>query len=485
VNTRARRTLRIIGLSLLALVGVVVTIGVLAQRDKGELAPWHTERLETEFRARMARDGDFDWADYLQLEERLFRELDEQLVDPSGELANPHWGRFAPAGTSNPANFPRNWNRSFEFESASPIGAVLLLHGLTDSPYSLRRTGEILHERGYHVLGLRLPGHGTAPSELRDASLKDWRAAIRIAAAHLQEVLGEGGELLLAGYSNGGALAIDYTIDSLDDESLRVPDRLILFSPAIGVSRMAVLARAHHVLSFMPYFKKLEWGGIMPEYDPYKYNSFPTDAGYETHLLTGSVRKRLAQLQQRGASADFPPVLSFMSLADATVKVEAVVSALYDRLARPENELVIFDVNRRSTMRDFFRLDPAVRLQELKDRPTTPYRLTVLSNRDDQSDSVLVGTRAAGATEFEESDPGLEWPRGIYSLSHVATPFPQDDPVYGLVPPPEGALDLPLGRLEPRGERGLLSVPVTHLTRLRSNPFFPYVERRLAELGAP
>ena len=34
---------------------------------------------------------------------------------------------------------------------------------------------------------------------------------------------------------------------------------------------------------------------------------------------------------------------------------------------------------------------------------------------------------------------------------------------------------------EPRGERGLLSVSAAHLTRLRCNPFFPYVERRLME----
>jgi hypothetical protein len=221
----------------------------------------------------------------------------------------------------------------------------------------------------------------------------------------------------------------------------------------------------------------------MPEYDPYKYNSFPMDAGYETYLLTRSIRRRLAGLQQRGASESFPPVLTFMSLADATVKVEAVVGALYDRLSRPENELVIFDVNRRSTMRDFFRLDPAVRLAELKERLTTPYRLTVLSNRNEESDRLQVGTRAAGSVEFELSEPELEWPKGVYSLSHVATPFPPDDPIYGLVPPPPGVPGLELGRLEPRGERGLLSVPVTHLTRLRCNPFFPYVERRLKELG--
>jgi len=35
--------------------------------------------------------------------------------------------------------------------------------------------------------------------------------------------------------------------------------------------------------------------------------------------------------------------------------------------------------------------------------------------------------------------------------------------------------------VEPRGERDLLAVPIDLFTRLRYNPFFPYIERRLVE----
>ena len=54
--------------------------------------------------------------------------------------------------------------------SSWPRGAALLIHGLTDSPYSLRRVAEILQEEGYHVVGLRLPGHGTNPGTLATVS---------------------------------------------------------------------------------------------------------------------------------------------------------------------------------------------------------------------------------------------------------------------------------------------------------------------------
>jgi hypothetical protein len=38
---------------------------------------------------------------------------------------------------------------------------------------------------------------------------------------------------------------------------------------------------------------------------------------------------------------------------------------------------------------------------------------------------------------------------------------------------------IPLGALQPRGENRLLTVPVSQLMRLRHNPFFPYLERRV------
>ena len=74
-----------------------------------------------------------------------------------------------------------NWNRSFELETAASRGGVLLLHGMSDSPYSLRTLGETLNQRGYWVIGLRLPGHGTAPSGLKTVRWQDMSAAVHLA----------------------------------------------------------------------------------------------------------------------------------------------------------------------------------------------------------------------------------------------------------------------------------------------------------------
>lgn len=138
-------------------------------------------------------------------------------------------------------------------------GAALLLHGLTDSPYSLRQVGEILHQQGFYVLGLRLPGHGTIPNALTSADYQDWMAVTRMGVEHVKAKIGNRGPFFLVGYSNGGALAVKYTLEAAENSRLAMPDRLILFSPAIGITPFSVFAGWHKVLSIIPYFEKYKW----------------------------------------------------------------------------------------------------------------------------------------------------------------------------------------------------------------------------------
>jgi alpha-beta hydrolase superfamily lysophospholipase len=46
-----------------------------------------------------------------------------------------------------------NWNLTFEIPASQPKGAVLLLHGLTDSPYSMRALAAVFAARGWYVVG--------------------------------------------------------------------------------------------------------------------------------------------------------------------------------------------------------------------------------------------------------------------------------------------------------------------------------------------
>jgi hypothetical protein len=85
---------------------------------------------------------------------------------------------------------------------------------------------------------------------------------------------------------------------------------------------------------------------------------------------------------------------------------------------------------------------------------------------------------AAGSVKAVETDLDLAWPRSVFSLSHVALPFPPDDPLYGYAANVTSR-HVQLGRIEARGETGVLNVPTWMLTRQRSNPFHAYLMARI------
>ena len=94
---------------------------------------------------------------------------------------------------------------------------------------------------------------------------------------------------------------------------------------------------------------------------------------------------------------------------------------------------------------------------------------------------VVVKDLSAGSTTATDVDPGLAWPPQIFSLSHLAVPFRPDDPLFGIAPDMATDYGLRLGLLAPRGERGVLTIPIDQLMRLNCNPFFPYQEARIRE----
>jgi alpha-beta hydrolase superfamily lysophospholipase len=467
----------------LLLLGLVVYAHYLAAGP--ELQPWHLAQFE-DFTA--GRAGEVvTLEDYLRLEERLFADLEARVYQPplaDRELFN----RYRRGSRSDPGTWPVNWNRSFHLQPAAgtgPRGVVLLLHGLTDSPYSLRAIGEHLAARGHEVVGLRLPGHGTAPSGLLTFQIEDMQAAVRLAARDLAGRDPPGRPFFIVGYSNGAALALDYAVEAIEGGALPRPAGLVLISPAIAVSKLAVVGRFKTGLSSLPGFERAAWENITLEYDPYKYNSFTLHAGGETFRLTRRLARRLARLAGGRPIQDFPPLLVFLSTVDSTVKAEAVTATLLDRLAPDGHELVLFDINRYSGIRELLVEDPGRLTAELGGRSTRGYALSVISNASGTGLQVVERRAPAGSVDWSTRPIGIAWPPHVFSLSHVALPFPPDDPLYGYEVVRTGE-HVQLGAIEVRGENGVLAVPASALTRQRSNPFHAYLLDRLdAFLEAP
>ena len=184
----------------------------------GLLRPRHVTCLLAHAAGRLHGGADFSCRGRRQAlaaehraEDRAFGQLEEIVVAQGRELAQPLL-RYNPKSRSWPYTLGRDWNRSFEFVPDDAWGGIVLVHGLTDSPYSMRAVGELMRDQGLHVVAPRMPGHGLAPSGLLDATWQDWLAVVRLAVEHLRTTLGEDAPILLGGYSNGGALAVKYTL---------------------------------------------------------------------------------------------------------------------------------------------------------------------------------------------------------------------------------------------------------------------------------
>ncbi len=465
---------RIVKAIVYGLVGgfAVLIIGaVLHLNSRPDLKVWHQADLDAEFKEDSPVHS---FAEYLALEQRLFAQLEER-VNAQIEPADQHdINRYNSGSLSDPARWPTNWNHSFELSVDAPRAGVLLLHGMSDSPYSLRTMGQHLQASGASVLGLRIPGHGTAPVGLTDVRWEDMAAAVLLAMQHLHDTLGDK-PIYIVGYSNGAALAVHYALSALEDPGLPPVSGLVLLSPAIGVSQVAAFAVWQSRLGHLLGLKKLEWNALLPEYDPFKYGSFAVNAGDQVYRLTTEIQSHFDTLDEADLKR-FPRVLAFQSGVDGTVSVPGLVRGLFERLPVGGHELILFDINRIADLEYILAKDPGPYLDELLGNAGLSFAVSVVTNRDKTSRDIVVRYKAAGDTEVTTTATEFSWPKEVYSLSHLA-PMPAQDPLYG-GPDAGKSPGVRLGNIELRGERGVLRVSASDMLRIRWNPFYPYLEQR-------
>ncbi|ATM88080.1 alpha/beta hydrolase [Yersinia massiliensis] len=471
------------------LVLVVISVTILAIRiydtQRGpKLELWHTF-VPHEMRA--AEIDKASWADYMKAENNIFDEVRKNVTEKLEPRTEIPLNRYYSGSSIYPPSFKNDWNRSYILQpDGKPKGAVVLLHGLTDTPYSLRHIAENYRQRGYVAIGIRLPAHGSVPGALTDVEWQDWLAATRLAVREAKTLSGPDLPLHVVGFSNGGALAMKYTLDSLDDPALAKPERVILISPMIGVTSFARFAGIAGWPAIFPAFAKAAWLGIVPEFNPFKYNSFPVNAARQSYLLTSVLQQQIARDSRNNKMEELPPILTFQSLMDSTVSTRAVVTALYNHLPKNGSEVVLFDLNRAASFGPLLRNSSYTALARLLPPPPRNYSTTVITNVSPQSNETVAITTLAGQTNETTVPTGLIYPPDIFSLSHVALPFPMSDSLYGRYPEPRDQYGISLGTFAARGERAVLVVGLDSLMRISSNPFYPYMLQRIDDkIDAP
>jgi alpha-beta hydrolase superfamily lysophospholipase len=476
------RTLRYAAVLIVAVpVTIVLVFAVQSRLRLPELKPWH--RLDL---AELDADNPpASFAEYRALEEQLFADIREQILENPAAADTLAVGRFTPGSRVAQLAFDTPFNRSVELEPAGePRGAAVLVHGLTDSPYSMRVLGQLLQSQGYYVILMRMPGHGTVPAGLDRVRWQDWYAALEITAKHAAATVGPDKPLVLGGFSTGAALCALYSVRSLDDAALPRPDRLYLMSAAIGISPFAFMTNIVSKLSFLPMFEKSRWLDVLPEYDPYKYNTFPVNAGNQIYKLTHVLNDEMLDAADRGRLGDMPRTVMFQSIVDSTVTAAEVVRGMLDLLPEGGHELVVFDVNRSEVVQGLLAAGPLQDLESLRNATGRPFAITLIGTASPgatgaDAQALAAYHRDAGGSEVTVEPLPFTWPAGVFSLGHTALPVPSDDPVYGISPPPGTRFNL--GAVALRGESGALVISLGTFARLRSNPFFDVIRDKVIE----
>ena len=279
-----RRLARRLALGAAMLVVALLVLRIWDSQRGPPLSPWHL--VVPEELGAKALDA-ADWPGYLAAEDAAFatvRRKVTEALEPQDQIpAN----RYFAGSPLHPAHFAQDWNRSFVLEPGGDgreaRGAVVLLHGLTDAPFSLRHIGARYRDRGWAVIGLRLPGHGTVPAALTDVTWEDWQAATRLAMREARRRAGPGRPLHIVGFSNGGALAMKYALDAAEDPRPATGGAAGAHIPHGRYHRLRPLRRAWpRCPPISRRFAKTAWLGIVPEFIPFKYNSFPVNGARQS-----------------------------------------------------------------------------------------------------------------------------------------------------------------------------------------------------------
>ncbi|MBB4016397.1 alpha-beta hydrolase superfamily lysophospholipase [Chelatococcus caeni] len=467
-----------------AVILLVAALSLLALRiydtQRGpSLEPWHTA-IPDELSPKQLEHA--SWDDYLRAEEAAFAYVREEVTKKLAPDERIPVNRYFDGSAIYPGRFDQDWNRSYILEPrGTPVGVAIFLHGLTDSPYSLRHVARHYRDRGFVAVAIRLPGHGTVPAGLVEAEWEDWLAATHLAVREGRKRAPADAPLHLVGFSNGGALALMYALEALEDATLARPERVILISPMIGITAFARFAGLAGLPAILPAFAKAAWLSILPEFNPFKYNSFPVNGARQSHLLTQALQQKIVRLSRARRLDDLAPVITFQSVMDFTVSTRAVITALYAHLPANGSELVLFDLNRSTKLGPLLNSASDTVLTRILPPPPRNFRVAIITNADEDSSEVVERATNAGQTSETVRGLGLIYPFDVFSLSHVALPFPVTDSLYGLKPDPAEDFGIRLGAVAARGERGALIVNLDSLLRMSSNPFFPYLIDRIDE----
>lgn len=235
------------------------------------------------------------------------------------------------------------WNLPFEKLPASrcapqPAGSVgiLLVHGLSDSPFVFRDMAEVMAERCVLVRTLLLQGHGTRPGDLVEVQAGVWRDQVR---QHFDNLSARVDHAFIGGFSLGGGLATELALGVGSDsgETSSRPAGLLAIAPVWELNGLRDYLWMAPYAALVTDFVERE-----PEQNPVKYESLAINAAVQIADVRKTVQEALHRREEIAV-----PLMLVATEGDSVINLEYLVEQFTGRFSHSGNRMVVYRDTRR------------------------------------------------------------------------------------------------------------------------------------------
>jgi carboxylesterase len=197
-----------------------------------------------------------------------------------------------------------------------------LIHGFTGSPADMGVLGKYLHDNGYGVVSILLPGHGTSPEDMLKTAWPDWYGAVEAEYLRIKKEY-QDYYVVPMGLSMGGILALhlasNYQVTGV-----------VCFSAPIYMADERAYEVSRFDNDFMPKNKDPEEEKRDLDAGRFSYNVMPLKPLASLLQLIDKVKPELAGIGV--------PALIFQSIDDKTVNPESA-TYIYEQLGSENKEI--------------------------------------------------------------------------------------------------------------------------------------------------